>query len=57
VWLCCIVRSIDDESGINWNDPDLKIDWPVTRPIISEKDRRLPFLSDLSPDLLPVSEA
>ena len=45
-----------DEGGLNWSDPDLKIDWPVTRPIISEKDSRLPFLRDLSPAQLPASE-
>jgi len=27
------------ESGIIWNDKDLKINWPIKNPIISNKDR------------------
>ena len=30
------------ESGIIWNDRDLKINWPNKKPIISKKDRNLP---------------
>jgi dTDP-4-dehydrorhamnose 3,5-epimerase len=31
------------DAGIRWNDPDIAIPWPVTNPIISEKDRSLPL--------------
>jgi dTDP-4-dehydrorhamnose 3,5-epimerase len=30
------------ESGIMWNDPKLAIDWPVTSPVLSERDRKWP---------------
>jgi dTDP-4-dehydrorhamnose 3,5-epimerase len=34
------------EGGIRWNDPELNIPWPVQKPVISEKDKTLPLLSD-----------
>ncbi len=32
------------ERGIIWNDPQLKIDWPVKKPLLSAKDRKFPGL-------------
>jgi len=34
------------EGGIRWNDPLLKIDWPLPAagPILAERDNQLPFL-------------
>lgn len=32
------------DAGVRWNDPRLKIKWPVKRPKLSPKDRKLPFL-------------
>lgn len=34
------------EGGILWSDPDLKFSWPVTAPLLSDKDERLPRLRD-----------
>ena len=33
-------RSAKDEVGILWNDKDLKIKWPIKKPIISSKDKK-----------------
>ncbi len=34
------------EGGILWCDPALGIAWPLTDPLVSEKDRRLPTLAE-----------
>lgn len=44
---CTNVYSKQHESGIVWNDPDLNIQWPVTNPIVSDKDAQLPTFSEL----------
>jgi dTDP-4-dehydrorhamnose 3,5-epimerase len=31
--------------GIRWNDPALDIRWPIPNPVLSERDRDLPFLA------------
>ena len=36
--------SPEHDSGLRWNDPDINIDWPVTSPLLSEKDEALPLL-------------
>ena len=36
-----------DEVGIAYNDPALAIPWPVTNPILSDRDRRHPTLETL----------
>jgi len=41
------------ETGLLWNDPDLKIDWPLTAPVLSAKDSCSLRLRDISPERLP----
>lgn len=35
------------DRGLMWNDPALGIDWPISDPLLSEKDRSHPPLRDL----------
>ncbi|WP_379135440.1 dTDP-4-dehydrorhamnose 3,5-epimerase [Paenibacillus sp. sgz500958] len=38
--------SPEHDRGILWNDPELGVDWPVSSPILSDKDKRHPLLKD-----------
>jgi dTDP-4-dehydrorhamnose 3,5-epimerase len=53
LYKCSAFYAPNDEGGIQWCDPGIGIHWPITDPIISEKDSRLPLLSDLSVQQLP----
>jgi dTDP-4-dehydrorhamnose 3,5-epimerase len=37
-----------DEIGLRWNDPQIGIEWKVGTPVISDRDRNHPLLSELS---------
>jgi dTDP-4-dehydrorhamnose 3,5-epimerase len=41
------------EVGVAWNDPRLAIDWPLSFPLLSAKDGRLPRLDEISRAALP----
>mgnify|MGYP000699438658 FL=1 len=34
------------DAGIRWNDPEIGVEWGVEEPILSEKDKKNPFLKD-----------
>jgi dTDP-4-dehydrorhamnose 3,5-epimerase len=36
--------SPEHDRGILWNDPEIEIDWPVSNPILSDKDSKNPVL-------------
>jgi len=36
------------EKGVRWNDPDIGINWPLEPALVSDRDRALPFLSELT---------
>lgn len=47
LYKCTNMYHKDAESGIIWNDPDLRIDWGHSEPIISAKDLQLPRFNKL----------
>jgi dTDP-4-dehydrorhamnose 3,5-epimerase len=38
----------EGDSAIRWDDPELKVEWPIDDPILSEKDLAAPALSSLA---------
>jgi dTDP-4-dehydrorhamnose 3,5-epimerase len=44
---CSDYYNPEGERGLLWNDPDLGIDWKVSIPVLSEKDRHQPKLKEI----------
>lgn len=45
---CTAPYSKEHDRGIRWNDPVVGIDWGIGDPIVSEKDRAHPLLSEIA---------
>ena len=41
------------DAGIRWNDGDIAVDWPISAPQLSDKDRQAPLLRDVPHEKLP----
>ena len=53
--VCYQVSSLYDpatEAGIAWDDPDVAVEWPISEPMLSERDKTAPRLSEIA-DSLP----
>ncbi|MFH1657169.1 MAG: dTDP-4-dehydrorhamnose 3,5-epimerase [bacterium] len=37
--------SPEDARGVRWDDPFLKIKWPIDNPLLSEKDKKWPLIN------------
>lgn len=44
-YLCTGIYNAQGESGISWSDPAIGIKWPVSEPILSNKDNVAPTLA------------
>ncbi len=40
------------DQTVRWDDPQLGIDWPVSDPVLSEKDAEAPCLAEMGPEVL-----
>ena len=50
---CTEVYQPQSEYGVSWQDPDLGIQWPIEKPLLSEKDLNYPRLKDIGVERLP----
>jgi dTDP-4-dehydrorhamnose 3,5-epimerase len=41
----------ETEAGIAWDDPEIGIEWPLTDPVLSERDRTAPGLAEVEGEL------
>ena len=45
---CSDIYHPEYEQGIRWDDPEIGIEWPGTKPLLSERDINLPMLHSLN---------
>jgi dTDP-4-dehydrorhamnose 3,5-epimerase len=51
---CTALYDAKADAGIRWNDADLGIDWPISAPLLSDKDGKTPLLKDVASERLPI---
>lgn len=47
---CTNLYAPEYDGGVRWNDPEIGVEWPlegIGEPLLSEKDTKLPFLSEI----------
>lgn len=54
LYKCTDFYAPGDEYGLRWDDPRLAIRWPITTPLLSDKDRQYPTLETIQQDHLPL---
>jgi len=53
VYKCTGFYNFETEKCLRWDDPDLAIEWPISGPSLSEKDRCGQWLRDFESGVLP----
>jgi len=41
----------ETEAGFAWDDPEIGIEWPISDPLLSERDKSAPKLSEIAAEL------
>jgi dTDP-4-dehydrorhamnose 3,5-epimerase len=47
----------EDELGVAWNDPQVRADWEIDNPVLSERDQSNPLSEDIEERLKPRYQA
>jgi len=47
IYKCTNIYHKESENSIRWDDPDLNIDWGISEPVISDKDRTAPLFREM----------
>lgn len=50
---CTDLYNREADGSIRWDDPAIGIDWPVSSPLLSEKDAKALLLAEITEDRLP----
>jgi dTDP-4-dehydrorhamnose 3,5-epimerase len=53
VYQCTSLYDRATDAGIRWNDARIAVDWPIADPVLSDKDRKTPFLDEIPREKLP----
>ncbi len=53
-YLCTAAFDRHADAAVRWDDATIGIDWPISAPLLSDKDAAAPFLEDIAPERLPV---
>mgnify|MGYP000854733493 CR=1 FL=1 len=53
-YMCTDIYHPEDEYGLLWNDPDIKINWPKGNKLVSDRDKMLPSLKQIETTKLPL---
>ena len=56
-YLCTAQYDRQADAGVRWDDAAIGIDWPVSSPLLSEKDAKAPFLAEVAAEQLPTYSA
>lgn len=50
---CTALYDAKADASIRWDDAAIGIDWPISEPLLSDKDAKAPFLAEVAADRLP----
>ncbi len=56
-YLCTAQYDKAADANVRWDDAEIGIDWPITDPVLSDKDAAAPFLRNVPEDRLPTFSA